>query len=121
MAFSYEEAFDRAWPDLLSRIDDLPRGKKDAAAWVLVAVSCHEDTTTVGELAATCDWVNHAVPGHEELAGALRRLRDAGLVALSIEGITPAPEVEQFRHLPLQRRRNLAERFLRGARSAQGS
>jgi hypothetical protein len=121
MRFRYEDELDRAWPALLAGLDDAPKGKKDTAAWVLTALSCHEDAMTAGELAATCDWVNHAVPGTDELAGALRRLRDAGFVTLSAEGITPTREVERFRHLPLRRRRDLAERSLRGSPSIQGA
>lgn len=51
-----------------------------------------ETGLTLRELIATADYLNHAVPTYDELAGSLARLRQAGYVAKQADryGATPA-------------------------------
>lgn len=50
--------------------------------WVLLAVlyAGGEDGKTLREVINTADYINHAIPTYEELAGGLARLLAAGLV-----------------------------------------
>jgi hypothetical protein len=50
--------------------------------WILLAVvGCGEAGGTLRDIIAVADYVNHAVPSFDDLAGGLGRLAAAGLVA----------------------------------------
>jgi hypothetical protein len=53
---------------------------KNADAWTFLSLSNIETGTSLEDLIAKADWINHAIPTEEEVEGAITRLSKAGLV-----------------------------------------
>ncbi len=54
----------------------LPAAWLDADAWILLAAlyACGREAKDLDAVIATADWINHAIPTHQELHGAINRL-----------------------------------------------
>lgn len=53
---------------------------KNADAWIFLSLNKIEEGTSLEDLIAKADWINHAIPTEEEVEGAITRLSKAGLV-----------------------------------------
>ncbi len=78
-------------------------------AWVLWSIATSAGpSTTLRQLIAAADYINHAVPTYDELAGALRRLEASGCVERGGRGYRATPLVREFSERP-QRANGLDE------------
>ena len=75
---------------------DQPRFQH-ADAWIFVSMAFYqgEAGTSLRDLIATADYINHAIPSDEEIEGAINRLACAGLVTVQDDyfHLTPAGRV----------------------------
>ena len=53
---------------------------KRSDAWIFLSINNIEGGTSLEDLIAKADWINHAIPSEEEVEGAVNRLSKAGLV-----------------------------------------
>jgi len=49
-------------------------------AWIFLSLGNDEAGSTLRDIIATADWINHAIPTKQEIEGAINRLSVAGLV-----------------------------------------
>ena len=49
-------------------------------AWIFLSINTTEDGTSLEDLIAKADYINHAIPSKDEIEGAVTRLSTAGLV-----------------------------------------
>jgi hypothetical protein len=53
---------------------------KHSDAWIFLSLNNVEGGTSLEDLIAKADWINHAIPTEAEVEGAINRLAKAGLV-----------------------------------------
>ncbi len=68
----------------------------DADAWILLSalLTCRTRLADLVEIIGTADYINHAIPSHEELHGAINRLRSARLITTRRGKLTVTPRAE---------------------------
>lgn len=71
---------------------------QDADAWLLLSalLTCRTRDGSLLELVGTADYIDHAVPTHEELHGAINRLLSARLLTTRRRKLRVTPRAEQL-------------------------
>jgi hypothetical protein len=76
----------------------VPAVWEDADAWLLLsALRCSPSKQSdISDLIASADYINHAIPSHEEIHGAINRLRSGRLITTKRGKLRVTPRAEEL-------------------------